>query len=149
MNIKKTIGLISLLALGTGLLGCSEGVLLYKGKKGDKEIEYRKTMESHLKEEAKMKALHAPKYLDSGDYEYKPAYLIEIKMPNNDVYRIRDVNMDEKITPEGNDRMSFTPKGEHTQWYDNSTHLGKLMLEKADKMYQETLTEIKEDLRSK
>lgn len=146
MNIKKTIGLISLLALGTGLLGYSEGVLLYKGKKGNKGIEYRKTMESHLKEEAKMKALHTPKYLDSNDFECKPAYLMEITLPNDDIYRIRDVNMDEKITPEGNDRVSFIPKGEHTQWYDNSTNIGKLMLEKADKLYQEMLIEIKESI---
>jgi len=149
MKIKKTIGILSLLALGVGLLGCNEGVLLYQGKKGYKEVKYWKSTWSHLKEESKSTAQICPQYLKSSDYESKPAYLMEIKMPNGDIHKIRDINMDERITPEGDDKVNFTPKDEKTQWYDNSTHIGKAMLEKVDKLYQETLKEIKEDILKK
>lgn len=143
MNVKKAVGVIALLALGAGLTGCSEGTLLYKGKKGNKEITYWVTMEKHLKEEARVKRKHMLE-----DFEYKPAYLMEIKM-NGDIYRIRDLNMDERIMHEDGDKLAFTPKYRYTQLYDNSTYTGKFMLKEADKLYQETLREIKEDIRSK
>lgn len=169
MNVKKAVGVIALLALGAGLTGCSEGTLLYKGKKGNKEITYWVTMEKRLKEEAKGKhMLEGFEYNGGGlstlliipyfywakgkhmleDFEYKPAYLMEINL-NGDIYRVRDLNMDGRIMHEDDDKLAFTPKYGYTQLYDNSTYTGKLMLKEADKLYQETLAEIKEDICSK
>lgn len=142
MNVKKAVGIVALLALGAGLTGCSEGTLLYKGKKGNKEITYWITMEKCLKEEAKAKRKHMLE-----DFEYKPVYLMEINL-NGDIYRVRDLNMDGRIMHEDDDKFAFTPKYRYTQLYDNSTYTGKLMLKEADKLYQETLREIKEEIHS-